>query len=82
MCFNISMSISHDETTGEFNVCLTLQHGTFVAQSMRENNVWANGKCCKGGFSHFSETTCVFMRSCTGTIQLYRLELRRTILGI
>ncbi len=59
--FNISMSISHDETTGEFN---RVPDGYSTARSWlracAENNVWAMVQCASGGFSHFSETDLRF----------------------
>ncbi len=55
--FNISMSISHDETTGEFN---RVPNGYSTARSWlrvcAENNVWAMVQCASGGYAHFSET--------------------------
>lgn len=54
--FNISMSISHDETTGEFN---RVPDGYSTARSWlrtcAENNLWAMVQCASGGFSHFPE---------------------------
>ncbi len=54
--FNISMSISHDETTGEFN---RVPNGYSTARSWlrtcAENNLWAMVQCASGGYSHFPE---------------------------
>ena len=59
--FNISMSISHNEETGEFN---RVPNGYSTARSWlrtcAENNVWAMVQCASGGFSHFSETDLRF----------------------
>lgn len=59
--FNISMSISHDETTGEFT---RVPDGYSTARSWlrtcAENNLWAMVQCSSGGFSHFSETDLRF----------------------
>lgn len=59
--FNISMSISHNETTGEFD---RVPDGYSTARSWlrtcAENNVWAMVQCSSGGFSHFSETDLRF----------------------
>lgn len=55
--FNISMSISHDEDTGEM---LKVPYGYSTAltwlRTCAENNVWAMVQCSSGGYSHFSET--------------------------
>ncbi len=54
--FNVSMSISHDETTGEFN---RVPNGYSTARTWlrvcAENNVWAMVQPSSGGFSHFPE---------------------------
>jgi hypothetical protein len=54
--FNISLSISHDETTGAMTIA---PDGYNIAKSWlrtcAENRVWAVVQCASGGFSHFSE---------------------------
>lgn len=59
--FNISMSISHNETTGVFD---RVPDGYSTARSWlrccAENNLWAMVQCSSGGFSHFSETDLRF----------------------
>lgn len=54
--FNISMSISHNETTGEFD---RVPDGYSTARSWlrvcAENNIWAMVQCASGGYSHFPE---------------------------
>lgn len=53
---NISLSISHNEETGEFNIA---PDGYEIAKSWlrvcAENRMWAMVQCASGGFSHFSE---------------------------
>lgn len=53
---NISLSISHNEETGEMNIA---PDGYEIARSWlrtcAENRVWATVQCASGGFSHFSE---------------------------
>lgn len=53
---NISLSISHDEETGEMRVA---NNGYEIAKSWlrtcAENRMWATVQCASGGFSHFSE---------------------------
>ena len=54
--FNISMSISHNETTGEFD---RVPDGYSTARTWlrvcAENNVWAMVQCASGGYAHFPE---------------------------
>jgi hypothetical protein len=54
--FNISLSISHNDETGEMNIA---PDGYSIARSWlrtcAENRVWAVVQCASGGFSHFSE---------------------------
>ncbi|MDL2291795.1 glycosyl hydrolase family 98, partial [Bacteroides sp. OttesenSCG-928-F21] len=54
--FNISLSISHSETTGEFNI---VEYGYETAKSWlrtcAENNVWAFIQPASGGFCHFPD---------------------------
>lgn len=54
--FNISLSVSHDETTGHYNVS---EYGYEIAKSWlrtcAENNVWAMVQPSSGGFSHFKD---------------------------
>lgn len=54
---NISLSISHDSSTGVKNIC---PYGYETARSWlrtcAENKIWATVQCASGGFSHFSET--------------------------
>ncbi len=54
---NISLSISHDSNTGQFNI---VTYGYETARSWlracAENGMWATVQCASGGFSHFSET--------------------------
>ena len=54
---NISLSISHDTNTGQFNI---VTYGYETARSWlracAENGMWATVQCASGGFSHFSET--------------------------
>lgn len=56
--FNISLSVSHDETTGIFNVS---EYGYEIAKSWlrtcAENNVWAMVQPSSGGFSHFKDVS-------------------------
>lgn len=56
--FNISLSVSHDETTGRYNVS---EYGYEVAKSWlrtcAENNVWAMVQPSSGGFCHFPDFT-------------------------
>lgn len=53
---NISLSISHNEETGEMSVA---PDGYEIAKSWlrtcAENRIWATVQCASGGFSHFSE---------------------------
>jgi hypothetical protein len=53
---NISLSINHDETTGEFK---TVAYGYETAKSWlrtcAENQMWALVQPSSGGFSHFSD---------------------------
>lgn len=53
---NISLSISHNEETGEMNIA---PDGYEIAKSWlrtcAENRMWAMVQCASGGFSHFSE---------------------------
>lgn len=54
--FNISLSISHDEDTGQFKV---VEYGYETAKSWlracAENNVWAMVQPASGGFCHFPD---------------------------
>lgn len=54
--FNISLSISHDATTGKWNV---VEYGYETAKSWlrtcAENNVWALIQPSSGGFCHFPD---------------------------
>ena len=54
--FNISLSVSHDETTGRFQVS---EYGYEIAKSWlrtcAENNVWAMVQPSSGGFCHFPD---------------------------
>ena len=54
---NISLSISHNDQTGEMNIA---PDGYEIAKSWlracAENRMWATVQCSSGGFSHFSET--------------------------
>ena len=53
---NISLSISHNDQTGEMNIA---PNGYEIAKSWlracAENRMWAVVQCSSGGFSHFSE---------------------------
>lgn len=54
--FNVSLSVSHDETTGRYNVS---EYGYEIAKSWlrtcAENNVWAMVQPSSGGFCHFPD---------------------------
>lgn len=54
--FNISLSVSHDETTGRYNVS---EYGYEIAKSWlrtcAENKVWAMVQPSSGGFCHFPD---------------------------
>lgn len=54
--FNISLSVSHDETTGRYNVS---EYGYEISKSWlrtcAENNVWAMVQPSSGGFCHFPD---------------------------
>lgn len=54
--FNIGLSVSHDDTTGEFNI---VEYGYETAKSWlrtcAENNVWAVVQPASGGFCHFPD---------------------------
>lgn len=54
--FNLSLSVSHDETTGEWN---RVEYGYETVKSWlrtcAENNVWAMVQPSSGGFSHFPD---------------------------
>jgi hypothetical protein len=54
--FNISLSVSHNDDTGEMTVA---PDGYQIARSWlrtcAENRVWAVVQCASGGYSHFSE---------------------------
>ena len=56
--FNISLSVSHDEATGIYNVS---EYGYEIAKSWlrtcAENNVWAMVQPSSGGFSHFKDVS-------------------------
>lgn len=56
--FNISLSVSHEETTGRYNVS---EYGYEIAKSWlrtcAENNVWAMVQPSSGGFCHFPDFT-------------------------
>jgi hypothetical protein len=53
---NISLSISHDDDTGEMTIA---PDGYSIARSWlrtcAENRIWAVVQCASGGYSHFSE---------------------------
>lgn len=56
--FNLSLSVSHDETTGRFKVS---EYGYEIVKSWirvcAERNVWAMIQPSSGGFSHFPDVT-------------------------
>lgn len=56
--FNISLSVSHDENTGRFNVS---EYGYEIAKSWlrtcAENKVWAMVQPSSGGFCHFPDVS-------------------------
>lgn len=54
--FNISLSISHNEDTGEFNLVRNgIETAHSWARACAEHNVWCTVQPASGGFSHFPD---------------------------